>query len=109
MNSFLSFKTILKLSLRGINNKNRPSLPSSVANDPDRRKEKAAVAAYTDKEKTYKEVTINRRITADNSEVKSYLRDLNTNEEGQLIYHMRPTNAIQVSKWGRILRSMSIH
>ncbi len=63
----------------------KPSLPSSVTNDPDRRKEKAAIAAYTTEEKTYKAVTINRRMTADNSEVKSYLRDLNTNEEGQLI------------------------
>jgi hypothetical protein len=65
----------------------KPSLPSSVTNEPERRKEKAAVAAasYASEEKTYKAVTINRHSIADNNEPKPYLRNHNTNEEGQLI------------------------
>jgi hypothetical protein len=65
--------------------RNKPSLPSSITSDPERRKEKAAVAAYATEEKTYKAVTINRRITADNNEAKPYLHSHNTNKEDQLI------------------------
>ncbi len=61
------------------------SLPSSITNDPDRRTEKAAEAAYHADLKTYKAVSINRRISAGKSEPKTYLRSHNTNEEGQLI------------------------
>jgi len=46
----------------------KAALPSSIANDPARRQAKAA-----------------RRISAENSEPKIYLRSHNTNEEGQLI------------------------
>ncbi len=60
-------------------------LPSSFTNDPDRRKEKAAEAAYNAEEKTYKAITINRRISAGNNDPKAYLRSHNTNEDGQLI------------------------
>lgn len=60
-------------------------LPSSLTNDPDRRREKAAEAAYSATMKTYKAVSINRRISAGNSEVKIYLRHHHTNAEGQLI------------------------
>ena len=63
----------------------KAALPSSIANDPARRQAKAAEAAHTTKDKTYKEVIINRRISAGNSEPKIYLRNHNTNEEGQLI------------------------
>ena len=61
------------------------ALPSSIANDPVRRQEKAAEAAHTVEVKTYKPVLINRRISAGNSEPKIYLRSHNTNEDGQLI------------------------
>ncbi len=61
------------------------SLPSSLASDPDRRREKAAEAAYSAPVKTYKAVSINKRISAGNSEVKIYLRSHHTNAEGQLI------------------------
>lgn len=61
------------------------SLPSSITNDPDRRIEKAAEAAYNADLKTYKAVSINRRISAGSSEVKIYLRNHHTNAEGQLI------------------------
>src|SRR6266566_3487207 len=63
----------------------KPSLPSSITNDPGRRQEKAAEAAHTTEVKTYKEVPINRRTSAGYSEPKIYLRGHNTNEEGQLI------------------------
>jgi hypothetical protein len=46
----------------------KPPLPSSITNDPDRRKEKASEAAYITEVKTYKAVTINRRISAGYSE-----------------------------------------
>ncbi len=59
-------------------------LPSSITNDPDRRREKAAGAAYNAEEKTYKAVTMNRRISAGNNDPKAYLRSHNTNEDGQL-------------------------
>ena len=65
--------------------RNKPSLPSSITSDPERRKEKAAEAAYAAEEKAYRAVSINRRISADNSEAKPYLRNHNTDEEGQLI------------------------
>ncbi len=61
------------------------SLPSSLANDPDRRREKATEAAYSATVKTYKAVSMNKRISAGNSEVKIYLRNHHTNEAGQLI------------------------
>jgi hypothetical protein len=60
-------------------------LPSSLTNDPDRRREKATEAAYSATMKTYKAVSINRRISAGNSEAKIYLRNHHTNAEGQLI------------------------
>ncbi len=60
-------------------------LPSSITSDPDRRREKAAEAAYNAEEKTYKAVTMNRRISAGNNDPKVYLRSHNTNEDGQLI------------------------
>ncbi len=61
------------------------SLPSSLANDPDRRREKATEAAHNSVVKTYKAVSINKRISAGNSEAKVYLRRHNTNAEGLLI------------------------
>ncbi len=61
------------------------SLPSSLTNDPDRRREKAAEAANKAEEKTYKTGSINRRISVANIEPKTYLRSKHTNEEGQLI------------------------
>ena len=64
---------------------NKVSLPSSNTYDLDRRTVKAAEAAYKAEEKTYEAVTINRRISAANSESKVYLRSHHTNEEGQLI------------------------
>jgi len=63
----------------------KASLPSSIANDPARRHEKAAEAAHTTEVKTYKPVTTNRRISARYNEPEIYLRSHNTNEEGQLI------------------------
>ncbi len=60
-------------------------LPSSITNEPDRRKEKAAEAAYNAEEKTYKAITMNRRISAGNNDPKAYLRSHNTKEDGQLI------------------------
>lgn len=63
----------------------RTALPSSIANDPVRRQEKAAEAAHTTEVKTYKPVTINRRTSAGYGELKTYLRIHNTNEDGQLI------------------------
>lgn len=63
----------------------KPSLPSSITNDPIRRQAKAAEAAHVADVKIYKAVTINRRFSAEYSEPKIYLRNLNTNEEGQLI------------------------
>src|SRR6266851_113584 len=60
-------------------------LPSSITYDPDRRREKAAEAAYNAEEKTYKVVPINKRISAGNNDPKAYLRSHNTNEDGQLI------------------------
>jgi len=60
-------------------------LPSSIANDPNRRMEKATEAAYHAEEKTYKAVTINRRISAEKKDTKAYLRSHNTDEEDQLI------------------------
>lgn len=65
--------------------KTKAALPSSIANNPVRRQEKAAEAAHAADLKTYKPVTIIRRISAGNSEPKIYLRSHNTNEEGQLI------------------------
>jgi hypothetical protein len=41
---------------------NKPSLPSSITSDPERRTEKAATAAYATEEQTHKAVTINRHI-----------------------------------------------
>lgn len=61
------------------------SLPSSLANNPDRRREKAAELAYSTPVKTSKAVTINKRISAGSSEAKVYLRNHHTNVEGQLI------------------------
>ncbi len=61
------------------------SLPSSLTSDPDRRREKAAEAAYNSAVKTYKAVSINQRKSAGNSEPKTYLRSHHTNTEGQLI------------------------
>ncbi len=63
----------------------KPALPSCIANGPIRRHEKAAEAAHTTEVKTYKPVTINRRISAGYSGPRIYLRSHNTNEEGQLI------------------------
>jgi hypothetical protein len=63
----------------------KAALPSSIANDPARRQAKAAEAAHAAEVKTYKPVTINRRISAGYSEPRIYLRGHNTNEEGQLI------------------------
>jgi len=63
---------------------NKISLPSSLANDPDRRREKAAESAYSATMKTYTAVSINKRISAGNSGA-NYLRSNNTNAEGQLI------------------------
>lgn len=63
----------------------KSSLPSSITNNPAYRQERAAEAAHVAPEKTYKAVTINRRISAGNSEPKIYLRGHNTDEEGQLI------------------------
>src|SRR5262249_34041554 len=61
------------------------SLPSSTTNNPSRRMEKATEATYHAEEKTYKAVTINRRISAEKKDTKAYLRSHNTNEEDQLI------------------------
>lgn len=63
----------------------KAALPSSIANDPVRRQERAAEAAHAADLKTYKAVTINRRISAGYGEPRIYLRSHNTNEEGQLI------------------------
>jgi hypothetical protein len=63
----------------------KAALPSSIANDPVRRQEKAAEAAHATDVKIYKPVTINRRISAGYSEPRIYLRSHNTNEEGKLI------------------------
>ena len=63
----------------------KAALPSSIANNTARRQEKAAEAAHAADLKTYKAVTINRRISAGDSELKAYLRSHNTNEDGQLI------------------------
>ena len=63
----------------------KASLPSSLTNDPDRRTEKATEAAYSATVKTYKAVSISKRISAGNSEAKIYLRNHHTNTEGQLI------------------------
>ena len=60
-------------------------LPSSITNDPARRTDKAVEAAYNAAVKTYKAVSINRRISAGNIEPKAYLRNHHTNAEGQLI------------------------
>jgi len=60
-------------------------LPSSITNDTDRRREKAAGAAYNAEEKTYKAITMNRRVSAGTNDPKAYLRSHNTNEDGQLI------------------------
>lgn len=64
---------------------NKVSLPSSITHDPDRRTEKATEAAYSATAKTYKAVSMNKRISAGNSEAKIYLRNHHTNAEGQLI------------------------
>lgn len=61
------------------------SLPSSVTYDPDRRAIKATEAADQAVEKTYKAVSMNRRISAANIDTKTYLRSHHTNAEGQLI------------------------
>ncbi len=61
------------------------SLPSSVANDLNRRREKATEAAHSAPAKTYKEVLINKRISSGSSEAKVYLRYHHTNAEDQLI------------------------
>jgi hypothetical protein len=63
----------------------KPLLPSSIANDPNRRRDKAVEATYNAKQKTYKAVTISRRISAEKIDIKAYLRSHNTNAEGQLI------------------------
>jgi len=63
----------------------KPALPSSIPKDPDRRREKAAEAAYNAEEKTYKAVTMNRRISPGNIDPKAYLRSHNTNKDDQLI------------------------
>jgi len=63
----------------------KAALPSSIANNPIRRQEKAAEAAHTTDVKIYKAVTINRRISAGYSKPRIYLRSHNINEEGQLI------------------------
>jgi hypothetical protein len=61
------------------------TLPSSLTNNSDRRREKAAEAANEAEEKTYKTGSINRRISGANSDPKVYLRSHHTNDEGQLI------------------------
>jgi len=61
------------------------SLPSSLTNDPDRRREKAMEAANQAEEKTYKAGSVNRRISVANIDPKTYLRSHHTNAEGQLI------------------------
>ena len=61
------------------------ALPSSITNDPDRRKEKAAEVAYNAEEKIYKAITMNRRVSAGTNDPKAYLRSHNTNEGGRLI------------------------
>src|SRR5258708_4270478 len=60
-------------------------LASRITNDPARRTDKAVEAAYNAAVKTYKAVSINRRISAGNIEPKAYLRNHHTNAEGQLI------------------------
>ncbi len=61
------------------------SLPSSMAYDQDRRAVKAAEAAHQAVEKTYKPVSLNRRISVASIDPKTYLRSHHTNAEGQLI------------------------
>lgn len=61
------------------------SLPSSMTYDTDRRAVKAAEVADQAVEKTYKPVSMNRRISAASIETKTYLRSHHTNPEGQLI------------------------
>lgn len=61
------------------------SLPSSMAYDQDRRAIKAAEAAHQAVEKTYKPVSLNRRISVASIDPKTYLHSHHTNAEGQLI------------------------
>src|SRR5450755_723223 len=63
----------------------KASWPFTLANEPDRITEQATEAAYSATVKTYKEVSINKRISAKNDEIKIYLRNHHTNEAGQLI------------------------
>ncbi len=63
----------------------KPSLPSSITNDPDRRRERATERAYAASGKTYRAVMTNKRVSAEYSAAKAYLRNHNTNENGQLI------------------------
>jgi hypothetical protein len=61
------------------------ALPSSLASDPYRRQEKASEVAQYASEKTYKDVSARRRISAESIEPRPYLRSHNTNPEGQVI------------------------
>lgn len=61
------------------------SLPSSLANDIGRRRERATEGAGEAREKTYRTVSMSRRVSAEQSEVRAYLRGHNTNQEERLI------------------------
>lgn len=63
----------------------KASLPSSITDDPDGRRERAAEKAYGAEAKTYRTVTKNKRVSAEYSMARAYLRSHNTNEDGQLI------------------------